>query len=65
VSPETITAFATLITALGGAWVSLRRKLIEVHTLVNSQLEAVMRRLDTALEERDEARTERDDRPEP
>ena len=64
ISPEWLLALAALITALSGAYISLKRELRRVKHLVNSQLERVMVRLDIALKERDEARTQRDERDE-
>lgn len=60
ITPEWLVAMATFVTAITGAYVSLRRRLSGIHDLVNSQLETVMTRLDVALAERDEARDQRD-----
>lgn len=57
---ETITALAILVPALVGAWVSLRKELRQVHTIVNSRYDRLERRLNEVIDERDNARDERD-----
>ena len=54
------------IIALGGVYLNFRlhqngNKIAEVHGLVNSQLDAVMQKLDDALAQRDTAVGERDE----
>jgi hypothetical protein len=60
---DTIVAVSVLVTALTAAYVSLRRKVGQVHKVVNSRydalaskLEAVESKLAVALTQRDEAR---------
>jgi len=60
-TPEMIIALSIMVTALAGAWVSIRRKLDTVHDLVNSQYTDIKQQLAKALIERDEARRDRND----
>jgi hypothetical protein len=59
--PAIIAALSVLVTALAAAFVSLRRQVGGVHTLVNSQLTEIKAALATAMEQRDQAIIQRDE----
>jgi hypothetical protein len=59
--PGIIGAAAVLVTALVPAYLSLRKRVEKVHTLVNSQLTEIKAALQAAIAKRDEAIIQRDE----
>jgi hypothetical protein len=59
--PGIITAAGVLVAALVPAYVSLRKRVEKVHTLVNSQLTEIKAALQAAIAKRDEAIVQRDE----
>lgn len=59
--PALIVALSVLVTAVAAAYVSLRRKVDGVHTLVNSNLAEIKLALSAALDQRDQALAQRDE----
>jgi hypothetical protein len=56
-----IVALSVLVSAVTAAYVSLRRRVDGVHTLVNSQLTEIKAALAAAVSKRDEAIVQRDE----
>jgi hypothetical protein len=59
--PGYAAAAAAIIAALVPAYVSLRKRVEKVHTLVNSQLTEIKAALSAAIAKRDEAIVQRDE----
>jgi hypothetical protein len=56
---ELVIALSVLIPAATASYLSLRRKVDAVHQVVNSRYDELQSKLDRAIQQRDEARSER------